>query len=62
MQEESESVPFFVETDFCSFLSLLDVWRVAVPFCYETPTIGDPLPFDLLIQNTEMDKKVLCFL
>lgn len=62
IQEDSRSVPFSVETDFHSFLSLLDVWRVAVAFCYEMPTIGDPLLFDLLIQDTEMDKNVLCFL
>lgn len=63
MQEDSGSVPFSVETDFRSFLSLLDVWRVAVAFCHEMPAIGDHLLFDLLIQNTEMDKKnVLCFL
>lgn len=28
-------------------------------FCYEMPTIGDQLLFDLLIQNTEMDKSPL---
>lgn len=59
IQEDGGSVPFSVETDFGSFLSLLDVWRVAVAFCYEIPTIGDQLLFDLLIQNTEMDKSPL---
>lgn len=58
MQEDSGSVPFSVETDFRSFLSLLDVWRVAVTFCCEMPTIGDQLLFDL-IQNIEMDKSPL---
>lgn len=59
MQEYSGSVPFSVETDFRSFLSVLDVWRVAVAFCYEMLTIGDRLLFGLLIQNTEMDKSPL---